>query len=125
MNQYEVTLVIKPDVDATNMTALMDKVKEILTADGGAITKTDVWGTRKLGYPIRKFTQGQYVFMMCDLEPAALKRIEQRIRLNEDIIRHLVVKYEEVKPQKVRKPKAAAEAAPEAVAEPVAQPAAE
>ncbi len=106
---YELTYIVKPTVDATNMLALTEKIKDIIAADGGSIVKTDVWGLRKLGYPINKIKEGQYVHLLVAVPPQGLKRIEQRLSLLEDIMRHLMV-AEEILPQP-RMPAAPAEAA--------------
>ena len=91
---YELTYIAKPDLDAANLSALAEKVKTILAEDGGSVVRTDIWGMRKLGYPINKLKEGQYVHLIVALKPQAVIRVDSRIRLNEDIIRHLLVAEE-------------------------------
>ena len=95
---YELTFIVKPDVDATNFAALLEKVKEIITAEGGSITRLDQWGMRRLMYPIRKYREGQYVFALTQLEALSINRIENRLRLTEDIIRYLLIRADETAP---------------------------
>ena len=84
-----------PGVNArANLAALAEKVKAILGEDGGSVVKSDAWGMRKLGYPINKLKEGQYVHLVVALKPQAVMRVESRLRLNEDIIRHLLVAEE-------------------------------
>jgi small subunit ribosomal protein S6 len=95
---YELTIIVKPDVDATNFAGVLDKVKGYITAEGGSILKQNEWGMRRLMYPIRKFREGQYVFMLVALEAPVVARIESRLRLNEDVIRYLLIRADDVAP---------------------------
>jgi small subunit ribosomal protein S6 len=102
MRNYELTYILKPDIDSTTKTAAMEKISDMITADGGSVLKTTEWGLRKLGYPIRKFKEGQYIHLLCHLDPAAVKRLDGRLRLNDDVIRHLTVQEEIIRPSKRR-----------------------
>ena len=95
MRDYELTYIIKPDVDATNVHAIIERVNGFITAEGGSVTKLDQWGVRRLSYPINKYREGQYVFTLAKLEAASVTKIEGRLRLQEDLLRYLVVKAEE------------------------------
>jgi small subunit ribosomal protein S6 len=95
MREYELTFIAKPDLDATNMAALLEKVTALFTTEGGKVNKLDRWGLRQLTYPIKKYREGQYVHMAVSLEAASVARIEQRLRLQEDLIRYLLVAAEE------------------------------
>ena len=95
---YELTFIVKPDIDATNLAAVIEKVKEIITAEGGSITKIDQWGLRRLMYPIRKYREGTYVYEQVELDPLSIVRIENRLRLTEDVIRYLLIRADETKP---------------------------
>lgn len=110
---YELTFIVKPDVDATNLTTVLDRVKDVITAEGGSIVKVDQWGMRRLMYPIRKYREGQYVFELVQLEANSVSRIEARLRLMEDVVRYLLVRADD------NTPAAAPEAqpAPQSVAE--------
>jgi small subunit ribosomal protein S6 len=103
---YELTFIVKPDIDATNLTALHAKVKDLITTEGGSIVKQDQWGMRRLMYPIRKYREGQYTFMLLQLEAASIARIEARLHLNEDIIRYLLIRADDDLPV-VAEPEAA------------------
>lgn len=108
---YELTFIVKPDTDATNLAVLLEKVKDTITAEGGSIVKVDQWGLRRLMYPIRKYREGQYVFELVQLEANSVAKIEARLRLMEDIIRYLFIRADDNLPEP---PAPAAEAAPEA-----------
>jgi small subunit ribosomal protein S6 len=92
---YELTFIVKPDLDATNLASVLEKVKDYISAESGSIIKLDQWGMRRLMYPIRKFREGQYVFALLQLEAASIIRIESRLKLNEDIIRYLLIRADD------------------------------
>jgi len=89
---YEVTLVVRPDMDETAFTAVVDKVKGWLTTAGGTITQTNIWGRRRLAYPINKLTEGQYVLLLANLPSHALGGLERDLRLSEEILRFLIIR---------------------------------
>lgn len=95
MRDYELTYIIKPDLDPTTSAGVIERVSGFVTADGGSITKTNPWGMRQLAYPIGRYREGQYVFSLVQIEPASVARIEQRLRLTEDVLRFLLVRAEE------------------------------
>ena len=95
LRNYELTFIGKPDLDATNLAALIEKVKGYIAADGGSVVKLDQWGMRRLMYPISKYKEGQYVFVTTQLDAAATAKVENRLKLNEDVIRYLLVRAEE------------------------------
>lgn len=92
---YEVTFVVRPDVDENAFTGVIDKVKNAITASGGSVTKTDIWGRRRLAYPIKKLTEGQYVLLLASLPAQSLAGLERDLRLSEEILRFLLIRVEE------------------------------
>ena len=96
MRDYELTYIIKPDLDPAALAGVIERVNGFVTAEGGGtISKTNQWGMRQLAYPIRRYREGQYVFSLIQIEPAALARIEQRMRMYEDVLRFLLVRADE------------------------------
>ena len=95
MNEYELTYIVHPDVDETKLTAIEDKVKDLISNNGGQLLKVEHWGRRQLAYPIKKVKEGQYVFMVAQL-PAQLPRdLENQFRISEDILRYLLIRKDE------------------------------
>lgn len=92
---YELTLIIKPDIDDAGAAALMERVSGFITAEGGKILKSTSWGMRRLMYPIRKFRDGRYVFNLLELDANSVARIESRLKLAEDIIRFLFIRADD------------------------------
>jgi len=62
MRNYELVFVVKPNTDEEAREAVLNKVKEVVATEG-EVVKVDVWGTRKLAYPIAKFNEGHYVLV--------------------------------------------------------------
>ena len=90
MRAYELVFIVHPDLDESAFKELVDKVKGWITEDGGQVTKVDLWGKRKLAYPIRKQNEGQYVLMQTSYAPAFGVKLERNLRLTEPILRFLI-----------------------------------
>jgi small subunit ribosomal protein S6 len=96
MRDYELTYIIKPDLDPAALAGVIERVSGFVTVEGGGtIVKTNPWGLRQLAYPIRRYREGQYVFSLIQIEPTAMARIEQRLRMTEDVLRFLLVRADE------------------------------
>jgi small subunit ribosomal protein S6 len=91
MRKYELVCVIHPDLDETAFTGTLDKVKGWIGESGGSVDKVDVWGRRRLAYPIRKQREGQYVLLNVSLPPASTAELERNLRFLEPVIRHMLV----------------------------------
>lgn len=94
MRSYELVIITRPDLDDESFDAVVEKVKTLLTVDGAEVTSVDKWGRRNLAYPINKLTEGQYVLMNMQLQPQRIIEVERELHLDEQIIRHLIVRVE-------------------------------
>lgn len=94
MREYEVAFIAQPDLDEASLNSLIEKAKGWITAGNGEVVKVDTWGRRKLAYPIRKQSEGQYVFITANLAPTATREIERSMRFTEQILRFLVIRNE-------------------------------
>jgi small subunit ribosomal protein S6 len=95
MRDYELTLIVRSDIEEPDLTAVIDRVKSLISDNGGEVSRLDMWGTRRLAYPIKQVREGQYVFMVTQLPPQALVEVDRGIKLIEDILRHLFVRVDE------------------------------
>ena len=91
MNKYEALYIIKPDVEDEARAALIQKFADIVTADGGEIVGIDEWGKRKLAYEINYISEGYYVLMNFDAKPALPAELERNFKINENVMRFMVV----------------------------------
>ncbi len=94
MRDYEVVIIIQPDLDETATTAVVDRVKSWITDASGNIVKTDTWGKRHLAYSIRKQREGFYVMLQAQMDPAFVSQLERNLRLQEPVMRYLVTTAE-------------------------------
>jgi small subunit ribosomal protein S6 len=90
MRSYEVVFIVHPDLDDAAFKETVERVSGWIAGDGGTVSKTDIWGKRDLAYPIRKKTEGQYVLLETEMEPAFCATLERNMRLTEPIMRFLV-----------------------------------
>ena len=94
MNQYEVLYVITPELDEEADKVVMDKFADIITANGGEIEKTEVWGKRRLAYPIDYKTEGYYVLVAFNANPELPRELERNMRNDERLMRYMVNRKE-------------------------------
>ena len=90
MKQYELVIVISPEIDEENTDKIIDNISELIKSNEGTIEDLDRWGIRKLAYPIDKFREGNYISSLVNIDPSKINAIEGNIRGNEDVIRHLL-----------------------------------
>jgi len=90
MRNYELVCIIQPDLDETAFNGLVERVQGWVKDSGGEVGKVDVWGRRRLAFPIRKQREGQYVLLNVSLNPSATAELERNIRFQESVIRHML-----------------------------------
>ncbi len=94
MRDYEVTVVIQPQLEDAERAQVIERLDNLLVPgpkEDGALVAHH-WGTRQLAYPIRKFTEGYYVLYEAKIDPTRIKDIERSMQYNEDVLRYLVVR---------------------------------
>ncbi len=96
MSFYEHVFIARQDLAPNQVDELTDKYAAIIEKDGGKVTKRENWGLRNLAYRIQKNRKGYYVLMNIDAPVAAVKEMERLIRVDEDIIRHLTIKVDQL-----------------------------
>lgn len=101
MNAYSLTLLIKEKVDEKARTGILDDVKKNFSN----VIKEDLWGIRSLAYEIQHESKAFYAYYEFEAEPQAVITMDRNIRLNEDIMRSLLVKAKKIKirPGKAKK----------------------
>ena len=90
MRGYEGIFIVKPEAEKEELNRLSGLVHEVITKNGGQITKVDLWGRRPLGYRIQKNIEGQYIYACFNLEPSKAGKLQQSIRLQEEILKAMV-----------------------------------
>ena len=96
MPYYESVFIARQDISATQADALADSFKHIVEDGGGQVTKKEYWGLRNLTYRIKKNRKGHYVLFNIDGPPVAVLEMERQMRINEDVIRYLTLRVDEL-----------------------------
>ncbi len=91
MRDYELVIIVTPEFEEEATTDIVDKVKSWINDTGGSIESFEEWGRQKFSYLIRKQKEGQYFLFNLKLEPSAVATLENNFRLQESILRFLII----------------------------------
>ena len=92
LRNYELVLVIKPEIAEEKYDATMNNISQLVTEGGGTLDEVDKWGT--LAYPIAHFTEGNYVLARFALKPALCQKLESSLEISENVLRYLLIRAE-------------------------------
>lgn len=95
MRTYEIVFIAAPNTAEEDLNKLTSQLEHVVTDLGGKITKTDVWGRKKLAYKISKHDEGVYVVLYIEGTGSEIAEVERRLRVNDLVIRHLTVRTDE------------------------------
>jgi small subunit ribosomal protein S6 len=99
MREYELYLVIDADADEEEVGAILEKVTALISAGhggaGGEVIKVDTRGKRRLAYSINKTRESQDVILTLQVPPQALAELERVLKLDEQVLRYLLVRTDE------------------------------
>lgn len=97
MREYEVTVIFQTNLDDEARSALVERVSGWLTHGEAEADKPvqNVWGQRRLAYPIKNHTEGYYILFDAQLEPDRLADIERSMQYTDDILRYMIVRKEQ------------------------------
>jgi len=91
---YECIFIARQDVTPAQVDTMTTQFTELLTNQGGKVTKVESWGLRRLAYRINKNRKGHYVLMNIDAPAPAVQEMERNMKLNEDLLRYLTIKVD-------------------------------
>lgn len=94
MKKYEIMYIIRPNIEDEAKKALVERFDSVITNSGGEITESKDWGKRRLAYEINDFRDGYYWLMKVSGEPTVVEEFSRLAKINDDIIRHIVIKEE-------------------------------
>ena len=103
MNQYETVFILTPVLSDDQMKEAVEKFKGILTKNGAELINEELWGLKKLAYPIEKKSTGFYVLIEFKAEPTVIKTLEVNYRRDERVIRYITIKNEKYAAQYAEK----------------------
>ncbi|HTK35781.1 MAG TPA: 30S ribosomal protein S6 [Caulobacteraceae bacterium] len=96
MALYEHIVIARQDISPQQAEALNDTLKHLVEELGGHVAKIEYWGLRNLTYRVKKNRKGHYSLLALDAPSAAVKELERQLSLNEDVLRYLTVRVDEL-----------------------------
>jgi small subunit ribosomal protein S6 len=95
MHQYELMVILDPEIDERTVAPSLDKFLGVIRKDGGTVDKVDIWGRRRLAYEINKKTEGIYAVVSLTSTGDATKELDRQLKLSEAVMRTKVLRAEE------------------------------
>ena len=96
MPLYETVLIARNDVTQQQVETMADTITTELETDGGSVKKREYWGLRSLAYRVKKNRKGHYLLLGLEAKPAFITEMERLLRLNEDVLRFMTIRVEEI-----------------------------
>ena len=94
-HQYELMVILDPEIDERTVAPSLDKFLNVIRADGGTIDNVDIWGRRRLAYEINKKTEGIYAVVKLTANSSATVELDRQLKLSEAVMRTKVLRAEE------------------------------
>lgn len=95
MHEYELVVVMNPDIVEEDVPAALERVTTAITSRGGEVVDVLPWGRRRLAYTIDRHTEGNYVLTHIKLDPLRAHELESGFAISDDILRHLLIRNDE------------------------------
>jgi small subunit ribosomal protein S6 len=95
MRDYELMIVLSPELDEAGVDATTERLSTQIGGRGGEVVDVQKWGRRRLAYPIERHRDGFYAVAKLKIAPETAEPLERSLRLNESVIRHLLVRLDE------------------------------
>jgi small subunit ribosomal protein S6 len=92
LRQYEVMVILNPDLEERTVGPELDKFLKVIRDSGGSVEKVDIWGRRRLSFEMAKRWEGIYAVLDITAEPAAVLEMDRQMNLNESIMRTKVIR---------------------------------
>jgi len=93
---YEHVYLARPDVSAQQVEDLTNQFKGVIEGLGGKVTKTEYWGLKSLSFRVKKNRKAHYTLLNVEAPPAAITEVERQERINEDVLRFMTIRVEEL-----------------------------
>ncbi len=95
MKKYEVMFIVKATQESDEIKKTAETMKKIITDNKGKVTEMNELGEKKLAYPIKKEISGYYYVMNIEAENSAISELNRKASINENILRHLIIRLDE------------------------------
>ena len=94
MRHYEIMIILDPETDERTANATLEKLLQVVPSNGGTVDKVDIWGKRRLAYPINDLPEGYYVLMNCECKPELPAELDRVFKITDGILRSIIVAVE-------------------------------
>lgn len=95
MKNYEMMLIFGPEMEESSVNEEVSKITSVIEKAKGAVRNTEFWGVKRLAYPIKHQDNGFYVLIYFNSETTVLPELDRLNKINDKILRHLIVKTSE------------------------------
>ncbi len=92
MRDYELVVILSPELAEEDLPAAVDRLSQFIADRGGEVKDINRWGRRKLAYPIKSHSEGNYLVTQVRLDPNRTSDLEAGLRISEEVLRHLLVR---------------------------------
>ncbi|GAA4730319.1 30S ribosomal protein S6 [Isoptericola chiayiensis] len=92
MRQYELMVILDPEVEERTVAPTLEKLLKVITTDGGSVENTDIWGRRRMAYEIDKRSEGIYAVVDFTSTPDTAKELDRQLGLNEGVLRTKIMR---------------------------------
>lgn len=92
MRDYELVVILSPELAEEELPAAVDRLSQFIADRGGEVKDVNRWGRRKLAYPIKNHSEGNYLVTQVRLDPNRTSDLEAGLRISEEVLRHLLVR---------------------------------
>jgi small subunit ribosomal protein S6 len=96
MKAYELMLMLSPSLDEEGHTAAIEKVRSVVTDDGGVMGTVDQWGKRSLAYEIEDVSDAIYTVVTFSADPAGIAELDRVLGISDQVLRHMIVRRDDV-----------------------------
>lgn len=95
MRKYEITFIVRPDLEEAEIKKTADSLVELLKKENSKIITEKNNGQKELAYEVKKFKTGYYFYLEVETTPEVVKEFDRIVKINENLLRHLIVKVED------------------------------
>jgi small subunit ribosomal protein S6 len=92
MRQYELMVILDPQVEERTVAPSLDKYLQVITTEGGTVDKVDIWGRRRMAYDIKKRSEGVYAVVDFTATSDTAKELDRQLGLNEAVLRTKILR---------------------------------
>lgn len=98
MRTYEITIALHPDLGEAGVKEQVEKVQEILTANGGSVKQVAEWGLRDLAYPIKKERRAVFQVVVFEGDGSTVAELERQLRISDHVLRYITIRVDPDRP---------------------------